>query len=207
MHTERPEDLLGRTVVDRSGARIGTATELYLGTPPGGAGWVAVRTGILGDHVSPVPLLDAELDDTGRLVVAFPKRLVTAAPHHDASMALSVEEEATLFEHFGLDLTARRTTSVATHPGDVPAPGHHLTEDALGDSGGLHEGAGQATRLRRTAQAQPGEPAGTTEPDELQHDVAGPAGAIYPDDAVAEALADDNAARERAAQARRAEGR
>lgn len=184
-------------VVDRGGHDIGTVTELYVDEVHGRVGWLAVRTGLFGEHVSPVPLADIRWSDDGAVVLPFDRGTVKDAPHHDPEMALSVEEEAALFDYYGVGYEARHATTVTTAGDEPPSTFDHTTEDAeRGDAAGLHVGAAGLTRLRTFRRGLPPE----------AHTVDTVEATTYPDDDVAQALQRSQQATEDAARARHREG-
>jgi PRC-barrel domain len=159
MQVTDPTQVLDRTVVDCDGTTIGTVTELYLDEHADRPGWIAVRTGWFGQHVSLVPLAGvAESDDV--VVVPFSKSHVQDAPHHDPEMALSREEEATLFAYYGFPYAESPATTAEPHPGGStagqPSSVDYTTEDARRLETMLRTDAGTSgTRLRRSA-SRPG---------------------------------------------------
>lgn len=92
----------GRTVVDRSGEKIGKFEEIYLDTETDRPEWVAVSTGLFGRRQSLVPLSEAQRagDD---IQVPFDKEHVQNAPSVDPDGELSQDDEARLYSHYDLD--------------------------------------------------------------------------------------------------------
>jgi len=103
-------ELVGLTVLGRSGVRIGRVGQVYESVDGEGT-FAAVRTGLFGNHATFVPLAEAELhgDDVH---VPYPKELIDGAPRVDESEALSPAEEDRLFSHYGL-------TAPAPYPADA----------------------------------------------------------------------------------------
>jgi Domain of unknown function (DUF2382) len=93
----------GRTVVDRSGEKIGTFEEFFLEAETDAPAWGAVGTGLFGRRRSLLPLSEAEPTDAEELRVPFGKDQVLAAPQADPDVELSREEEEALYRHYGLD--------------------------------------------------------------------------------------------------------
>jgi uncharacterized protein (TIGR02271 family) len=93
--------LFGARVTDRDGDKIGTVQQVYIDQTDGHAQFVTVNTGLFGTSESFVPVEDATFagDD---LTVAYDKATVKDAPRIDADGALSDDEEARLYSHFGL---------------------------------------------------------------------------------------------------------
>src|SRR3954452_1150863 len=92
----------GCTVVDRNGDKIGKLDEIYLDQQTGRPEWALVNTGMFGSRSSFVPLSGASRPDD-EVVVEWDKSQVKDAPNVDADGALSQQEEAQLYRHYGLD--------------------------------------------------------------------------------------------------------
>ena len=94
------ESSRGRTAVDANGDKIGSIQDVYLDRQSGEPEWIAVKTGLLGNNVSFVPIGDAQ--PSGEEVrVAHDKAKVKDAPSIDPDGELSPEEERRLYEHYG----------------------------------------------------------------------------------------------------------
>ena len=98
--------VIGQDVYDESGAKIGSASEVYLDDETGQPEWVTVRTGLFGTKESFVPIRDADLTDEG-IRVHVDKDRVKDAPKIDAEGHLSPEEERELYGYYGMDLGVR----------------------------------------------------------------------------------------------------
>jgi uncharacterized protein (TIGR02271 family) len=70
--------------------------------PTGEPAWALVKTGLFGSASTFVPLSGATRDDDG-LRVPYEKSHVKDAPNMEADGQLSEEEEARLYQHYGLD--------------------------------------------------------------------------------------------------------
>lgn len=99
--TNSLDHIIGSTVYDQSGEKIGKVKELYLNDENGSPTWVAVSTGLFSSD-SLVPLAGATHDNDD-LRVQVPKQLVKDAPHLDESGHLTADEEQELFRHYGID--------------------------------------------------------------------------------------------------------
>jgi uncharacterized protein DUF2382/PRC-barrel domain protein len=97
----------GRTVVDRSGEKIGTLKEIYLDESER-PHWGSVHTGLFGIRETLVPL-DAARPDQDLLRLPFDRDHVKAAPNLDPDVQLTADEEQQLYRHYGL---------VSRSPGD-----------------------------------------------------------------------------------------
>ncbi len=118
---------IGRTAVGPQGEKVGKIADIYLDEATGQPEWLAVGTGLFGTKVSFVPLQGAapQGDDIG---IGFPKDQVTEAPNAEPDGALSEEEEARLYQHYGLEY------SKAPSPSGLPAGsgrGAQATDDAM----------------------------------------------------------------------------
>jgi uncharacterized protein (TIGR02271 family) len=102
-------ELVGKTLLGRSGVRVGKVTQVYESTDGQGT-FATVKTGLFGGHSSFVPLVDAELhgDDVH---VPYPKELVDDAPRVADQQELRPEEEDRLFAHYGLGAGAPTATA------------------------------------------------------------------------------------------------
>lgn len=128
-----PSTLVGSTVVGTGGAKLGQVSDVYLDNQTGTPAWVAVTSGLFGNHVSLVPLARAEYDGT-ELSVPYDKDQLKAAPHHDPGQALSETEEADLFEHYGVTY-GRDTGTEQTGGGQHERPTTDQRPDLLDSPG------------------------------------------------------------------------
>ena len=101
---------IDRTAVDPDGDQVGTIVDVYVDDETEQPEWLAVRTGLMGGRVNfvPVPGATPRGDD---VVLAFTKAEVTDAPSAEADGALTQEEEATLYRHYGLEYSRRGSGS------------------------------------------------------------------------------------------------
>jgi uncharacterized protein (TIGR02271 family) len=102
--TDQTQHLLsgGGNVVDRQGNKIGSIGQVYLDDTTEQPAWVTTKTGIFGGAESFVPLREAEVDGDD-LRVPYDKDKVKDAPRiEDADAHLSEEEEATLYQYYGM---------------------------------------------------------------------------------------------------------
>jgi hypothetical protein len=98
-------DWRGRTVVDRNGQKIGTFDELFLDEDDRPA-WAGVTTGLFGRRQTFVPLSQAERVGED-LQVPYEEQAVKNAPNIDPAEQLSANEEAVLYEHYGMRSSGR----------------------------------------------------------------------------------------------------
>jgi len=116
------------TAFDRAGARIGSVGDVYLDDATGRPAWVTVLTGLFGMKVHFAPLEGASVDGR-RLVLAFTRDAVLAAPRLVEDEHLTGEEESVLFAHYGIE---RRDAEGAdsTEPEPVPTGADPATASA-----------------------------------------------------------------------------
>nr|MDQ3642274.1 PRC and DUF2382 domain-containing protein [Actinomycetota bacterium] len=92
---------IGQDVVDPTGDKIGEIADIYLDEQTDQPEWLAVRTGLFGRRTSFVPI--AEAQPTGDYVaVPYSKDQVKDAPNAEPDGELSEEEEAQLYDYYGL---------------------------------------------------------------------------------------------------------
>jgi len=96
-----PAQLNGVSVEGSDGSKIGKVTDVYLDDQTSKPEWAAVKTGMFGGHVSLVPLANASFDGEA-LKVPYDKDQVKNAPHQDPAQELSRQQEAEIFEHYGV---------------------------------------------------------------------------------------------------------
>lgn len=115
----------GRTVRDAEGEKIGTFGDVFLDSETDRPAWGGVRTGLFGHNESYLPLERVE-EVENELRVPYAKDVVKDAPRIDPDAALTPEEEATLWRHYGQEYV---------HLGEEPAPapegGGRLGDDAM----------------------------------------------------------------------------
>jgi len=94
--------LIGATVLDQDGDKLGTVGQVYVDPDSGRPLWLSVRTGLFGMSESFVPITDATTENED-IRVPYAKNLVKDAPRIDADGALSEADEAELYRHYDLD--------------------------------------------------------------------------------------------------------
>ena len=104
-------DWRGRDIIDADGDKVGTLEELFRDEDTQEPEWGVVRTGMFGTKLSFVPIQGAE--PTGEDVrVPFSKAQIKDAPRIDDSDGqLSQDEEAQLYEHYGLNYSEHHSDS------------------------------------------------------------------------------------------------
>jgi uncharacterized protein (TIGR02271 family) len=104
-------DWRGRDIIDADGEKVGALEELFRDEHTQEPEWAVVRTGMFGTKLSFVPIQGAE--PRGEDVqVLFSKAQIKDAPRIDDSDGqLSQDEEARLYDHYGLDYSEHRSDS------------------------------------------------------------------------------------------------
>jgi uncharacterized protein (TIGR02271 family) len=123
-------DWRGRDIIDADGDKVGTLEELFRDEDTQEPEWAVVRTGMFGTKLSFVPIQGAE--PRGEDVqVLFSKAQIKDAPRIDDSDGqLSQEEEAQLYEHYGMNYSERRSDSGL--PAGNGADGGQVGQDTSG---------------------------------------------------------------------------
>jgi sporulation protein YlmC with PRC-barrel domain len=99
-------DIMGATVYDASGEKIGKVGQVYLDSDSGRPVWASVNTGLFGTSENFVPLNDANWDGEN-LRVGYDKSFVTDAPRIDVDGALSTENQDELYRYYTLENTSQ----------------------------------------------------------------------------------------------------
>ena len=91
---------VGRAVLDRGGARVGTVREVRYDARTEEPGWALVNLADIGYDLRLVPVVDAEED--GRAIrVPFERATVCGGPRVSPDACLGPREEADLYHHYG----------------------------------------------------------------------------------------------------------
>src|ERR1700710_1935037 len=91
---------MNRTVMDSTGSKVGTVTDVYVDNETNQPDWLAGSTGLFGTKVSFVPV-DGARADGDNVMVAYDKGKIKDAPRTDADGSLSIEEEQALYAYYG----------------------------------------------------------------------------------------------------------
>ena len=130
----------GRDVIDENGHPVGVITGLYVDDATGRPEWAAVKSGLFSHRVTFLPLSQAALHGM-RVQVPFAQAHIHDAPNIDPDGELSADEEARLYQHYGLDYD---TASTSGSGSEFIAPATDKVEEA----------APAGTRLRRHEAAE-----------------------------------------------------
>ena len=146
---------LNRTVIDASGTKVGTVTDVYVDDQTKEPDWLAVSTGLFGTKVSFVPIDGARVDGED-VVVAYDKEMIKEAPRIDADGALTVDEEHTLYTHYGRSYTPH-TGGESAEPrdgGNAPAAAERkITSDTSGRDASMIRSEEEVSIDKRTQEA------------------------------------------------------
>ena len=96
--------------VGPDGNKLGTIEDIYLDQETGEPEWVALKTGMFGNKLSFAPLAQARQDEDS-IVLPYEKDQIKNAPRVEADGALSQEEEAQLYRHYGLEYSEAHSDS------------------------------------------------------------------------------------------------
>ncbi|WP_349885759.1 PRC and DUF2382 domain-containing protein (plasmid) [Microbacterium sp. WHRI 7836] len=92
--------LIGATVTDTDGNKIGKVGQIYVDPTSGRPNWATVATGLFGTSESFVPLDQADAVD-GDLRVPYAKDFVKDAPRINAGTDLTDNEQDELYTYYG----------------------------------------------------------------------------------------------------------
>ena len=92
----------GRDVVDQHGHAVGVLTDIFVDDATGRPEWGAVKTGLFSHRVTFVPLSQATSHGL-RVQLPYDQAHIHEAPNIEPHGHLSVDEEARLYQHYGLD--------------------------------------------------------------------------------------------------------
>ncbi|MFR9751783.1 PRC-barrel domain-containing protein [Nocardia sp. 004] len=114
--TEMLEMLIGSSVYDPGGAKIGKVKRVYVDNNSGLPTWVAVSTGLFSPDAL-VPLAGAEhRTDSATLQVKVAKDAVKTAPQLDRAGQISPQAEQELFDHYQIDPDQPAWADHGRHP-------------------------------------------------------------------------------------------
>ncbi len=116
------QSVIGQTLVDADGSRVGTIEDIYLDQDTREPEWILVNSGLFGTKESFVPAVNASRTDAG-MQVDYDKATIKDAPRAEPDGDLSQDEEAQLYRHYGLEYSEGTSDSglPAGQAGDRPA--------------------------------------------------------------------------------------
>jgi uncharacterized protein (TIGR02271 family) len=137
-----------RTLVDSAGQKVGTIDDVYVDQETGKPEWVLVKTGLFGMRTTfvPISVLNPEGDT---LRAPYSKDQITGAPNVGDEDRPSPEEEARLFQHYGIPYSEGGTVTARTETEGAPGAGTAGTGYAAATS----ESGASGTRGERFAEA------------------------------------------------------
>ena len=145
--------VLGSTVYDTSGEKVGNVAQVYLDDVTGQPEWATVNTGLFGTSESFVPVHDADLSGD-RLVVGHDKDHIKNAPTVGVDRRLSPEEERALYAHYSVSDAPPDIRTPKSATGTVPFAddtSHPPTDEAMTRS---EERVEVGTRSQETGRAR-----------------------------------------------------
>lgn len=101
---ENIADWRGQEVVDPNGEKLGKLEQIYFDGETDEPVFAAVKTGLVSKSLTLVPLLRASV---GRDYVRVDRRkaVFKKAPSFDTDVELSLDDEATTYEHYSMEYT------------------------------------------------------------------------------------------------------
>jgi uncharacterized protein (TIGR02271 family) len=133
----------GRVMIGSDSEKIGKIDEIYLDEETGRPEWALVNTGLFGMKSNFVPLTGASPEGE-EIRADYTKDQVQDAPGVDPEGQLSQSAEATLYRHYGLEYSERRS-------------GSGLPEGTTGQAGETAAGADPGTTAGTSAATGGGE--------------------------------------------------
>jgi sporulation protein YlmC with PRC-barrel domain len=133
----------GRDVIDRNGHAVGVITDIFVDDLTGRPEWAVVKTGLFSHRVTFLPLSQATQHGM-RVQVPFDQRHIHEAPNIEPHGQLSADEEARLYQHYGLEYAPGGAASGAASEFVAPA-----TDKVDEREAGVGAGEGGRLRLRR----------------------------------------------------------
>ncbi|NJQ00330.1 PRC-barrel domain-containing protein [Streptomyces zingiberis] len=153
-HGPSPQELPGRSVVDRDGQKVGPVQQVYLDDATGEPEWITVRTGTFGAKETFVPLAGARLTPD-RVQVPYTRAAIHAAPRPEAGGHLDPGEEEDLYRHYDVNVSPSATAGRSP----LRTAGMPRTDGAAGRTAGAPAppaGAPPAGRAREAEGPHPG---------------------------------------------------
>ena len=137
--------VVGSTVYDNAGDKVGKVEHIYLANDTGEPRWVSVKTGLLGSSSSLIPLAGAK-HSLDRLDVVVGKDVISRAPHLGDDGGTNEQEEVALLQHYGLTLQnagwgqyGRHAASADQSRGDIADGGPGTSLDGDDSTSGQRE--------------------------------------------------------------------
>ena len=139
----------GGNVIDNDGNKVGSVGQIYVDDQTNNPSWVTVNTGLFGSNESFAPLQGASLEGND-VRIGHDKAKVKDAPNVAPDGHLSEEEEAKLYQYYGLSTdgrsTEQTTNDYSTGTDTGTAAGFGTDRDRDTDRGGVgHDTSGPTT--------------------------------------------------------------
>jgi hypothetical protein len=99
--TENLSEWRGKELIDSDGETIGKLLDVYVDTETEEAQFGTVKEGLIGKHLTFVPLTGATVAPDSLRVTAT-KAQVKDAPNIDTDGELSADQESDLYRHYGM---------------------------------------------------------------------------------------------------------
>lgn len=108
---ENLADWRGKDLLDRGGEKIGKLRDVYVDQETDEPLFGTVKEGLIGRHVTFVPLAGATTSPD-HVQTTTTKDRVKDAPNVDTDGELTADDEAALYDHYGLAYTAPATPKI-----------------------------------------------------------------------------------------------
>ena len=103
----------GRDVIDQNGLAVGVISDIYVDDVTGRPEWAAVKPGLFSHRLTFVPLSQATLHGQ-RVQVPYRQSHIHEAPNIHPDGHLTADEEARLYQHYGLDYSPASPSGAAS---------------------------------------------------------------------------------------------
>ncbi len=107
---QEPSEYKSRTLVDSAGEKVGTIEDVYVDQETKQPEWVLVKTGLFGLKKTFVPMSVLQ-PDGDNLRAPYSKDQINSAPNVGDDEGATPEQEARLFEHYGIPYSESGTVS------------------------------------------------------------------------------------------------
>ena len=132
-------DARGATVLAGDGTKAGTVEDIYLDRDTDNPEWALINTGLFGTRSTFVPLAEARSEGND-ILVPYTKDQIKGAPNMESDGELSQDDEADLYDYYGLSYSQQSSDSglpqADTDPSDRGRPEGYdtsgpTTDDAM----------------------------------------------------------------------------
>ena len=139
----------GRDVIDENGHPVGVITDLCVDEATGRPEWAGIRSALFSHRETFVPLSQARAHGM-RVQVPYTQSHIHEAPSIDHRGHLSADEEARLYQHYGLDYGPVGTPGSSGADSEFIAP----ATDKADEETAVGTREGRELRLRRHVTAE-----------------------------------------------------